>query len=108
MKLRKPDKSLKSITNQNRWCFFNKVNILEKKKKLADHRAQNSYMLIPKKKPLHIAQETKGLLLPKIPIRTAGSLEGICCKKGRMSSSTNHLSKYSKIFPKQTKEFTRT
>lgn len=39
---------------------------------------------------------------------TAGSLEGICCRKGRISSMTNHLSRYSKIFPRHTRELTRT
>lgn len=46
--------------------------------------------------------------LPRIPISTAGSLEGICCRKGRISSMTNHLSRYSKIFPRHTSEFTLT
>lgn len=39
---------------------------------------------------------------------TAGSLEGICCRKGRISSMTYHLSRYSRIFPRHTREFTRT
>lgn len=47
-------------------------------------------------------------LLPKIPMSTAGSFEGICCRKGRISSRTYHLSRYSKIFPRHTREFTRT
>lgn len=43
-----------------------------------------------------------------MPMSTAGSLEGICCRKGRISSSTNHLSRYSKIFPTHTRELTLT
>lgn len=46
--------------------------------------------------------------LPRIPMSTAGSLEGICWRKGRISSRTNHLSRYSKIFPTHTREFTLT
>lgn len=46
--------------------------------------------------------------VPNIPMSTAGSLEGICCRNGRISSITNHLSKYSRIFPRQTREFTLT
>lgn len=46
--------------------------------------------------------------LPRMPMSTAGSLEGICCRKGRISSRTNHLSRYSKILPRHTREFTLT
>lgn len=46
--------------------------------------------------------------LPTIPIITAASLEGISVKKGKTKSITSHLSKLSKIFPKQTRQFTLT
>ena len=39
---------------------------------------------------------------------TAGSLEGICCSIGRISSSTSHLSMWVKSFPIQTSPFTLT
>lgn len=43
-----------------------------------------------------------------MPMSTAGSLDGICCRNGRISSMTNHLSRYSRILPRHTKEFTLT
>lgn len=46
--------------------------------------------------------------LPNTPIRTAGSLEGIWGRKGRISSKTNHLSRCSRSFPMHTKQLTRT
>jgi len=39
---------------------------------------------------------------------TAGSLEGISVKNGKIKSITIHLSKWSRILPRQTKQFTRT
>lgn len=43
-----------------------------------------------------------------MPIKTAGSLDGICGRKGKISSSTSHLSRCSRSFPIHTKQFTRT
>lgn len=58
--------------------------------------------------PVSVNGKDRCLCSPSIPISTAGSLEGICCRKGRISSMTNHLSRYSRIFPRHTNELTRT
>ena len=46
--------------------------------------------------------------LPTMAIMTAGSLEGICCNMGKISSSTNHLSMWVNSFPIQTSPLTLT
>lgn len=56
----------------------------------------------------YIDRRKTDVSLPRMPMSTAGSLEGICCRKGRISSRTNHLSRYSKILPRHTREFTLT
>ena len=46
--------------------------------------------------------------LPMLAMITAGSLEGTCCNKGKISSMTNHLSKCGNNFPIQINPFTLT
>ena len=46
--------------------------------------------------------------MPKIPIKTAGSRDGICGRNGRTSSRTNHLSKCSRSRPTHNKQLTLT
>ena len=45
---------------------------------------------------------------PTMPMMTAGSLEGICCMRGRISSMTSHLSRCVNSFPRQMRLLTRT
>lgn len=48
------------------------------------------------------------LYMPRIAMRTAGSRDGICGKKGMISSITNHLSRCSSSFPMHSRQLTRT